>query len=50
VAIVVLLVTGNLNGPSLGAFPDALTESIVFLAIGSVIGLIISASGRGRSQ
>jgi len=50
VAIVVLLVTGNLNGPSLGAFPDALTESIAFLAIGSVIGLIISASGRGRSQ
>ena len=49
-AIVVLFLTGNLSGPSLGAFPDALTESIVFLAIGSVVGLIIAASGRRRSR
>jgi hypothetical protein len=50
VAIVVLFTTGNLNGPSLGAFPDALTESIAFLAIGGVIGLVIAASGRRRSS
>ena len=49
-AIVVLFVTGNLDGPSLSAFPDALTESIVFLAMGSVIGLIISASAQRRSR
>ncbi|MCL1601424.1 MAG: hypothetical protein M3112_07805 [Actinomycetia bacterium] len=49
-AIVVLFLTGNLSGPSLGAFPDALTESIAFLAIGSVVGLIIAASGRRRSR
>lgn len=48
-AIAVLFSTGNLNGPSLGAFPDALTESIVFLAIAGVTGLIISASSRGGS-
>jgi hypothetical protein len=50
VAIVVLFATGNLNGPSLSAFPDALTESIVLLAIGGVVGLVIAASGRGRSN
>ena len=48
VAIIVLFTTGNLNGPSLSAFPDALTESVVFLAIGGVAGLVISASGRRR--
>jgi hypothetical protein len=50
VAIIVLFTTGNLNGPSLSAFPDALTESVVFLAIGGVAGLVISASGRRRSS
>jgi hypothetical protein len=49
-AIVILSATGNLSGPSLGAFPDALTESIAFLAIGSVIGLIISSTSRGRTH
>jgi hypothetical protein len=46
----VLFTTGNLNGPSLSVFPDALTESVVFLAIGGVAGLVISASGRRRSS
>jgi hypothetical protein len=50
VAIIVLSVSGNLSGPSLGAFPDALTESIVFLAIGGVVGLIIAASARKGSK
>ena len=49
-AIVILSATENLSGPSLGAFPDALTESIAFLAIGSVIGLIISSTRRGRTD
>ena len=49
-AIVILSATGNLSGPSFGAFPDALTESIAFLAIGSVIGLIISSTSRGRTD
>jgi hypothetical protein len=49
-AIVLLFSSGNLNGPSLSAFPDALTESIVFLAVGGVAGLIVAASSRGRSQ
>lgn len=47
---IVLLVTGNLNGPSLSLFPDALTESLALLAIGGVVGLAISASGRQRSH
>jgi hypothetical protein len=50
VAIIVLFTTGNLNGPSLNACPDALTESIALLAIGGVIGLVIAASGRRRSS
>jgi hypothetical protein len=49
VAIVVLFATGNLSGPSLSVFPDALTESVVLLAIGGVVGLVIAASGRRRS-
>jgi hypothetical protein len=50
VAIVLLYVTGNLSGPSLGAFPDALTESVALLAVGGVIGLVISASAGRRSR
>jgi hypothetical protein len=36
IALVILAASGNLSGPALGPFPDALTESLVFLAIGSV--------------
>ncbi len=50
-SILVLFTTGNLNGPSLEPFPSALAESIVFLAVGGVIGLIVAASaGRRTSQ
>jgi hypothetical protein len=49
-AIVLLYAAGNLDGPSLSAFPDALTESIALLAVGGTIGLVIAASGRQRSR
>jgi hypothetical protein len=49
-AIIVLLVTGNLDGPSLSAFPDALTESVALLAVGGAIGLVIAASAGQHSR
>jgi hypothetical protein len=48
--ILVLLATGNLSGPALEPFPDALTESIVFLVAGGAIGLILAASAGERSR
>ena len=48
-AIVVLFISGNLDGPALEPFPSALTESLVLLGAGSVIGLIIAALSGRRS-
>lgn len=48
-AIEVLLIlglTGDLNGPALAPFRDGAQESIVLLAIGTVIGLVISTRKR----
>ena len=47
--IIVLSTTGNLDGPALDPFPDALTESIIFLAGGGVLGLVVSASAGRRT-
>ncbi len=47
--IALLFLTGNLNGPGLGSFPDALAESIVLLAVGGVIGLGIAMSANRRT-
>lgn len=43
--LVILAASGNLDGPALGPFPDALAESVVFLAIGSVGGLAYAKLG-----
>ncbi len=48
--IVLLSVTGNLNGPALEPFTEALTESVVLLAVGGAISLIISTSAGRRSR
>lgn len=50
VAIVLLFATGNLNGPTLEPFPDALTESVLLLGVGAAIGLIVAASARQHSR
>jgi hypothetical protein len=49
-AIIMLFVTGNLDGPALEFFPDALTESIVLLAAGGATGLVVAASARQRTR
>lgn len=41
--VVVLYLTGNLNGPALSPFSSALTESISLLAVGSVAGVAMTA-------
>ena len=46
--ITVLYLTGNLNGPALSPFSDALTESIALLAVGGIAGLGITALVRRR--
>ena len=48
-AIVVLFASGNLDGPAIEPFSSALTESVVLLGVGSVIGLIIAALSGRRS-
>lgn len=49
--ITILSITGNLDGPSLSGFPDALTESIVLLAIGGTGGLVyVASTGRHGQQ
>jgi len=48
--ILILFATGNLSGPALEPFPDALTESLVFLVAGGAIGLILATSARKRSR
>jgi hypothetical protein len=48
--ILILLATGNLNGPALEPFPNALIESVVFLVAGGAIGLILAASAGKRSR
>ncbi len=40
IVLVILTASGNLSGPALGPFPDALAESLVFLAMGSVGALV----------
>jgi hypothetical protein len=47
--IVVLFASGNLDGPALEPFNRALTESLVLLGVGSVVGLIIAALSGRRS-
>lgn len=49
VTILILLATGNLNGPALNPFPNALTESIVLLGVGGGIGIVVTASAGQRS-
>jgi hypothetical protein len=46
--ITVLYLTGNLSGPALSPFSDALTESIALLAVGGVAGLGATALMRRR--
>ena len=46
--IAVLYLTGNLNGPALSPFSDALTESVAMLAVGGIAGLGVSALVRRR--
>ena len=43
VIIAILWISGNLDGPALSPFPGALAESLVFLSVGTVIGLVGSA-------
>lgn len=50
VAVVVLFTSGHLSGPSLEPFPDAVTESVVLLAVGGVISLLVAASAGRRSR
>ncbi len=42
--IAILAATGMLDGPALPPFPDATVESLVFLAAGTAVGLVISLS------
>lgn len=48
--IALLSITGNLNGPALEPFTDALTESIALLATGGAVGLIVSALAGRRAR
>jgi len=50
IVITILYLTGNLNGPALSPFSDALTESIIFLAAGGVAGLAITSLVRRRQS
>jgi hypothetical protein len=50
VSIIVLFATGNLSGPALEPFPNAVTESIVLLGVGSIVGLIVAASVGRRTR
>lgn len=44
--VTTLALTGNLDGPALSPFPNALTESIALLAVGSAVGMVYAASAR----
>lgn len=42
--LVMLMITGNLNGPALNPFPDAIAESVILLGVGGLTGLILVRS------
>ncbi|VAW03743.1 hypothetical protein MNBD_ACTINO01-574 [hydrothermal vent metagenome] len=44
--IVVLTITGNMDGPAVAPFSDPLTESIAVLAGAAILGLIVSRTGQ----
>lgn len=50
VAIVVLASTGNLDGPVIGPFGDAIVESVVILAVAAPAALAVAALSRRKAR
>lgn len=49
-SIALLSVSGNLDGPALEPFTDAIDESIALLVFGGAVGLIVSALAGRRTR